>query len=157
MQIIETRNPELMGQLGKTMQEKHRDMYPDFFKPYDEKAIAHHFETIFQNPKAKVFLWIDESTKDCPIAGYLWLEEQDMKETVYRYGYTRLYISHIAVLPDYQNQGLSKKMLQFADDYARDKNIEFVELHYWTTNDIAKETYRKNGFTVYNEIAQKRV
>lgn len=157
MQIIETRDPELMGQLGKTMQEKHRDMYPDFFKPYDEKAIALHFETVFQNPKVKIFLWVDDAKEEQTIAAYLWLEEQDMKESVYRYSYTRLYISHIAVLPDYQNQGLSKEMLQYADDYARERNIELVELHYWATNDIAKETYRKNGFTVYNEIAQKRV
>ncbi|SLC92660.1 ribosomal-protein-alanine acetyltransferase [Mycobacteroides abscessus subsp. abscessus] len=80
-----------------------------------------------------------------------------MKESVYRYGYTRLYISHIAVLPDYQGQGLSKELLQYADDYARKKNIAFVELHYWATNEIAKETYRKNGFVIYNEIAQKKL
>lgn len=157
MQIIETRDPELMGQLGKTMQEKHRDMYPDFFKPYDAKAIALHFETVFQNPKAKVYLWVDDTTEEQTIAAYLWLEEQDMKETVYRYSYTRLYISHIAVLPNYQNQGLSKEMLRFSDDYARGKNIHLVELHYWTNNDIAKETYRKNGFVIYNEIAQKKL
>lgn len=157
MQIIETRDPELMGQLGKTMQEKHRTMYPDFFKPYDAKAIALHFETIFQNPKQRVFLWVDDTKEERAIAAYLWLDEQAMKESVYRYGYTRLYISHIAVLPDYQSQGLSKELLQFAENYAREKNIELVELHYWATNDIAKETYRKNGFTVYNEIAQKRV
>lgn len=157
MQIVETKDPKLMGQLGKTMQEKHRSMYPEFFKSYDEEAIALHFEIVFQNPKARVFLWIDEAKEEGPIAAYLWLEEQEMKESVYRYGYTRLYISHIAVLPDYQGQGLSKELLQYADDYARKKNIAFVELHYWATNEIAKETYRKNGFVIYNEIAQKKL
>ncbi|MBM6613521.1 GNAT family N-acetyltransferase [Desemzia sp. RIT804] len=157
MQIVETRDPKLMGQLGKTMQEKHRNMYPDFFKPYNEEAIALHFETVFQNPKEKVFLWVDDTKEEQSIAAYLWLDEQTIKETVYRYGYTRLYISHIAVLPEYQNQGLSKELLHYADEYARERNIELVELHYWATNEIAKETYLKNGFTIYNEIAQKRV
>lgn len=157
MLIKETRDPILMGQLGKTMQEKHYQMYPNFFKPYDQETIAKHFETVFQNPKERIFLWLDESKAEPAVCAYLWLDEQTMKETVYRYGYTRLFISHITVMPEYQNQGLSKELLQFAEDFAREKNIEFVELHYWADNTIAKETYRKNGFTVYNEIAQKNL
>lgn len=157
MHIKETRDPELMGFLGKTMQEKHIQMYPDFFKPYDEKAIARHFETVFQNAKERVFLWLDDSKKEPAVAAYLWLDEQHIKETVYRHGYTRLFISHISVMPAYQNQGLSKELLQFAEDYAKEKKIDFVELHYWAQNTVAKETYRKNGFVVYNEIAQKKL
>lgn len=97
MQIKETKDFNLMGQLGKTMQEKHRALYPEFFKPYDEKSIAQHFETVFQNPKEKVFLWLDDSKQDHPVSAYLWLSEQEIKETPFRYGYTRLYVSHIAV------------------------------------------------------------
>lgn len=104
MQIKETKDFNLMGQLGKTMQEKHRTLYPEFFKPYDEESIAQHFETVFQNPKEKVFLWLDDSKEDQPVSAYLWLSEQEIKETPFRYGYTRLYVSHIAVLPDYQTK-----------------------------------------------------
>lgn len=157
MQIKETRDSQLMGRLGKTMQEKHVQMYPEFFKPYNEKAISNHFETVFQNANERVFLWLDDSKKETAVAAYLWLDEQDVKETVYRYGYTRLFISHIAVMPAYQNKGLSKKLLEFAEVYAKEKNIDYVELHYWAQNTIAKETYRKNGFVVYNEIAQKKL
>lgn len=157
MQIKETKDFNLMGQLGKTMQEKHRALYPEFFKPYDEESIAQHFETVFQNPKEKVFLWLDDSKEDQPVSAYLWLSEQEIKETPFRYGYTRLYVSHITVLPDYQNKGLSSELLQFADDYAKEKKIPYVELHYWANNTIAKETYQKNGFSIYNEIAQKKL
>lgn len=155
MHIKETRDPKLMGALNKTMQEKHVQMYPEFFKPYDETAIAEHFETVLQNEKNRIFLWLDDSEEEPVIAAYLWLEEQDVKETVYRYGYTRLYISHITVMPAYQNRGLSKELLQFAEHYAKERKINVIELHYWPQNTIAKETYRKNGFVVYNEIAQK--
>lgn len=157
MHIRETRDPELMGRLGKTMQEKHYHMYPSFFKPYNEKAIAKHFETVFQSPKERVFLWIDDTKATPTVAAYLWLDEQTVPETVYRYGYTRLFITHISVMPEYQNNGMSKRLLQFAEDYAQDKQIEFIELHYWADNSIAKETYRKNGFVVYNETAQKKI
>lgn len=157
MQIKETRDSELMGKLDQTMQEKHYQMYPTFFKPYDEKAAGEHFKTILQNKKERIFLWQDDTKNEPTVAAYLWLSEQEIKETVFRYGYTRLFISHISVMPEYQGKGLSKELLQFAEDFARKKQIEFVELHYWADNSIAKETYRKNGFVVYNEIAQKKL
>lgn len=157
MQIEETRDWKLIGKLDQIMQDKHYHMYPAFFKPYDERAVAEHFKTILQNEKERIFLWLDDMEDEPTIAAYLWLSEQEVKETVFRYGYTRLFISHISVMPDYQGMGLSKELLQFADDFARKKQIDFVELHYWSDNTIAKETYQKNGFVVYNEIAQKKL
>lgn len=157
MNIIETRDAQLMANLGIVMQDKHRNLYPDFFKPYDENAIMQYFQEIFKDPKQQVFLWIDDHHETKKIAAYLWLEQETIPETVYRYGYTRLYLHHILIMPDYQGKGLSKDLLQFADDFAKDQNITQVELHYWSQNDIAKKLYHQSGYEVYTETAYKQL
>lgn len=156
MKINETRDAKLMGLLGKTMQDKHIELYPDFFKPYDAEAVTKSFIDYFKNPKQRVYLWQDENNQDA-IAAYLWLEEEQMPENVYRYAYTRLYLHHILIMPSYQGQGLSQELLKFADTYAKEHDIQHVELHYWPNNGIAKHTYQKYGYEVYTEIAQKRI
>ncbi|MGY3778285.1 GNAT family N-acetyltransferase [Isobaculum melis] len=154
MKIIETRNPALMARLGRMMQEKHRTLYPTFFKPYNQAAVQTYFEEIFANPNEVVYLWQDQQEE---VAAYLWLGIETVPETVYRYGYKRLYIHHIAIMPEYQGKGLSKTLLSFADDYAKQHQIDAVELHYWPDNSIAKHTYEKFGYVPYQEIAQKKL
>lgn len=157
MKIIETRDAQLMAKLGYVMQEKHKEMYPDFFKPYDEEAILHYFQERFKNPKQQVFLWIDDQQEREQIAAYLWLEEEAVAETVYRYGYTRLYLHHILIMPAYQGKGLSKKLLAFADNFAKERGISQLELHYWSDNERAKKVYQQLGYEVYTEVAYKQL
>ena len=156
MRIIETRDAELMGRLGKVMQEKHIELYPTFFKPYHQEAITNAFIKHFENPKERVFLWQDDTNQEA-IAAYLWMEEQAVEETIYTFGYQRLYLHHVLVMPGYQGQGLGKELLNFADDYAKKQQIKAVEFHYWPNNGIAKHTYKKHGYEVYKESAQKRL
>ena len=115
------------------------------------------FKKVFKNPNEKVFLWRDDRKVDEPVVAYLWLTEEHVEETVYRYGYKRLYLHHVAVLPEYQHNGISKELLAFADNYAKAEEIDVVELHYWPNNSIAKELYAKSGYEVYTEIAQKHI
>lgn len=157
MKIIETRDAQLMAKLGPVMQDKHRKLYPDFFKPYDENAIMQYFQELFKNPKQQVFLWIDDHQETEQIAAYLWLEQEFVPETVYRYGYTRLYLHHVLIMPAYQGKGLSKELLKFADDFAKEQTITQVELHYWAQNEIAKNLYHQSGYDVYTELAYKQL
>lgn len=157
MKVIETRDAQLMAKLGDIMQDHHKKLYPEFFKPYNEKEIMHHFQEIFKNPKQQIFLWIDDQEESEPIAAYLWLEEEALTETVYRYGYTRLYLHHVLIMPAYQGKGLSKVLLKFADDFATEQGISQLELHYWSQNEIAKNLYPQLGYEVYTEIAYKQL
>ncbi|WP_407389637.1 GNAT family N-acetyltransferase [Carnobacterium jeotgali] len=157
MKIIETKDAQLMAKLSDVMQNKHQELYPDFFKPYNEKEILHHFQETFKNPKQQVFLWIDDQQETEQIAAYLWLEEEALPETVYRYGYTRLYVHHVLIMPAYQGKGLSKELLAFADNFAKERAITNVELHYWSQNEIAKNVYSQFGYEVYTEIAYKQI
>lgn len=157
MKIIETRDAQLMAKLGYVMQEKHKEMYPNFFKPYDEEAILHYFQERFKNPKQQVFLWMDDQQESEQIAAYLWLEEEAVAETVYRYGYTRLYLHHVLIMPAYQGKGLSKELLTFADNFAKERDISQLELHYWSDNERAKKVYQQLGYEVYTEVAYKQL
>lgn len=157
MKIIETRDAELMAKLGYVMQDRHIELYPEFFKPTDKKELVKHFQETFKNPKQQVFLWIDDQKESEQIAAYLWLEEEAVTETVYRYGYIRLYLHHILIMPDYQGKGLGKELLSFADNFAKENDITQVELHYWSHNETAKNLYHKFGYEVYTELAYKKI
>ena len=58
-------------------------------------------------------------------------------------------IHDVFVEPDYQGQGLSKKMLQKVEEIARVKGCAKITLEVLTGNDIAQKSYRSFGFSGY--------
>ncbi len=61
--------------------------------------------------------------------------------------YRRLYLHHMAVLPEYQNRGIAKSLLCKAKEISKDVNLQ-LKLEVNDKNTIAKGIYLKNGFKV---------
>jgi diamine N-acetyltransferase len=40
---------------------------------------------------------------------------------------------------------------------AKEKEIDIIELDYWFQNEIAKDFYKKHGFTKYREFVYKEL
>jgi ribosomal-protein-alanine N-acetyltransferase len=58
------------------------------------------------------------------------------------------HILNIAVDPDFRNQGLGKRLLEYALDHSRKLGAERVELEVRTGNDAAITLYQKYGFEI---------
>jgi GNAT superfamily N-acetyltransferase len=55
------------------------------------------------------------------------------------------------VLKNYQGKGVGKLLLESTFSFAKENNIDCVELNHWTRNDSARIFFSKNKFEYYNE------
>ncbi|SFJ75030.1 GNAT family N-acetyltransferase [Thermoflavimicrobium dichotomicum] len=63
-----------------------------------------------------------------------------------------LYIHRLAVHPDFQGRGLSKKLLNFAEEYARKNGYGSLRLDAYSRNPVALNLYQGFGFEERGEI-----
>lgn len=66
-----------------------------------------------------------------------------------------LYVNAIAVLPQYQNRGIGKKLLDYAKNIAEQKKQAVIG-HAWVDNHRAIELYEREGFKIIERIDIKR-
>ena len=64
-------------------------------------------------------------------------------------------IHDIVVLRDYRGLGISQKLLAKAEDVAREKGCCKLTLEVLSGNEVAKNAYRKHGFSGYELDPQK--
>ena len=67
------------------------------------------------------------------------------------------YISDLVVLPSYRRQGLGRTLLQHAEAFARDRGAKVLRVGVLIRNRVARELYRKMGFTDYQVQLVKRL
>ena len=61
------------------------------------------------------------------------------------------YIKSIAIAPEFRNQGIGKKLLDFAEDHYR-KNSRFIFLCVSSFNEQAQKFYQANGYAFVGEL-----
>ena len=59
------------------------------------------------------------------------------------------YISSLAVLPDYQNQGIGSAFIAIARSRAREQGLREISLHVFEQNSGAVALYRRSGFEIF--------
>lgn len=101
---------------------------------------------VFNNPWSRS-AFVDEMT-DNDLAHYLVLEDQGMIA-----GYAGMWIvvdeahvTNIALLPDYQRQGLGEKLVRELIKTARERYAVMMTLEVRPSNTVAQSLYSKLGF-----------
>jgi ribosomal protein S18 acetylase RimI-like enzyme len=56
------------------------------------------------------------------------------------------YLERVCVLPELRHKGLGQSILQFAENYCKNLNIEKISIGIMNRNEILKEWYKQNGF-----------
>jgi ribosomal protein S18 acetylase RimI-like enzyme len=74
------------------------------------------------------------------------------------------YIQCLAVYPEFRGHGISKRLLEKADELARQAHCKTLELDTETTNTVAINAYKKHGMeiaasspTVYSRIQKREI
>lgn len=67
----------------------------------------------------------------------------------------RGYIYHTAVLPDYRNQGIARKLVDNAMDALEKEGINKVALVAFAKNEIGNGFWEKIGFTVRDDLVYR--
>ena len=119
--------------------------YSSFIPEIDLKS---HFDTyyteasllsMFDNPVIQGFI----AKVDDHIAGYARL--------FFNRDENRLYVPSIYFLPEFQGQGMGRQLLETAEKYATEKNLDELWIGVMVKNRQALDFYRKVGFLFVNE------
>lgn len=153
MKINQTTDYELVAKLNKNVQNRHVQLYPEYFKEYDEDGVKGFFKENISNPKFRFLLLEDEGQ---PL-GYVWLEIRNYPESVFKKAYQSVYIHQISVVDSKSKKGLGTKLMDEIENIATDNEISKIELDYWSNNFVAENFYKKNGFDVYREHVYKNL
>ena len=86
---------------------------------------------------------IDKETEE-EVLGYVLV--------LYRTGTSLARMYSIAVIPDYQGQGLAQQLVQAAEHVARERHCAFMRLEVNVNNDVAIGIYKKIGYHVIEGI-----
>jgi ribosomal protein S18 acetylase RimI-like enzyme len=63
-----------------------------------------------------------------------------------------LYIHRLAVHPDFQRQGLARKMMDFAEDYGKENNFESIRLDTFSKNKRNQKFYESRNYVKLERI-----
>jgi ribosomal protein S18 acetylase RimI-like enzyme len=97
------------------------------------------FLSMFDDPFTRVFI----AEMDGQIAGYVRLSfNQDEN---------RLYVPSLYFLPDFQGQGMGRRLLEAAEEYAAEKSLDELWIGVMVKNRQALVFYRKAGFQFVRE------
>ena len=101
-----------------------------FSTPWSENALAEEIE----NPNARFFVALCGEQ----VAGYIGAHNI----------VGEVYITNVAVAPDYRRQGVATQLIERLVEISRAENAEFITLEVRENNTSAQELYEKQGFGV---------
>ncbi|PPC76695.1 GNAT family N-acetyltransferase [Pokkaliibacter plantistimulans] len=121
-----------------------------------EQAYGHYIERIGRKPAPMTDNYIDYIT-----AGQVWVlaQEQEQEQQlagviVLRSEPDHLLVSNVAVATAFQGQGMGRRLLDFADEHARQQGLTELRLY---TNELMHENlliYPKLGWQEYKRAEQ---
>lgn len=101
-----------------------------FSTPWSENALAEEIE----NPNARFFVALCGEQ----VAGYIGAHNI----------VGEVYITNVAVAPDYRRQGVATQLIERLVEISRAENAEFITLEVRENNTSAQALYEKQGFGV---------
>jgi ribosomal protein S18 acetylase RimI-like enzyme len=149
MSIVEIKragkeDAQLLSDLSDvTFMETYRDSAPDkdllafMDECYNEKVICKELE----DPDDFYFIVFADGFP----AGYMRLTEDDKNYPLEK-KYKAIHLKRIYVLREYQSKKMGAALMQFALQFAGEKNYEMLFLGVWERNEKAKLFYKKFGF-----------
>lgn len=147
IRIFETKDYSLLANLNEEIQTFHHNIQPNIFKPYDKEPIRNFFKTTLNAENVVAYIAKENETT----LGYVLLFIINVADNPFQYSRTFILLDQILVLKNYQGKGVGKLLLETTFSFAKEKNIDFVELNHWTQNDSARNFFAKNKFEYYNE------
>ena len=66
-------------------------------------------------------------------------------------------IEHVVVDKKHQGKGYGTRLIQFAEDRARDEGCKLIELDTDIGHDMAERLYAKNGYVIVGKYHQKNI
>ena len=135
-----------ISELNAYVHQLHVDAFPDFFKPPSATTFPPEYVLEIMARSDTVMFVVEVGDK---AVGYLYADVTPAMETSSTYTFDRLYIHHIAVLPDAQRHGCGTALIEAAKQEARRRGIPRLALATWDFNRRAQRFFESQGFVYY--------
>ncbi len=152
-EIIETTDCQILAELNEEIQTLHYDLYPDQFKPYNFEMVEQAFEHFLDDGEAKAYVAMQDKV---PV-GYIIFKLKDSIESAFKYSSRTIYIDQVLVLENYKGAGIGEQLMDKAYAFAREHEVDRIELDHWSMNLTARYFFDKHGFQYYNERMYKEL
>lgn len=133
---------ESLIKLNQALHAEHLKERPDFFNPLEDSFLAKFFEEKISDEHSYVF--IAEIERE--VAGYIYAEKRERKESAFFKAHTSIYISHIFVELVFRRKGVAKDLIERIKKLAKELGVNGVALEVWDFNEAAKNCFANNGF-----------
>ncbi|MCF6193177.1 MAG: GNAT family N-acetyltransferase [Kangiellaceae bacterium] len=85
------------------------------------------------------------------VTGYIWAEHIRHKKSPLTYSSSTLYIHHISVSEAYLRNEVGASLMKRVEELTNSMKVDYVALNVWSFNSEAKEFFRENEFSGYNQ------
>lgn len=145
---------DALAALGEAAQNTYLSLLPSFFSPVDR----HYWRMRFLHALElkDYYIFVAEPDGEAEHAGYIELFIKRTATPIVRPP-TRLVIDNIVVAPAFRRRGAGRLLLDFADDFARQHDIDTIELQVAAGNSVALALYEQCGFGSRSITMEKRL
>jgi ribosomal protein S18 acetylase RimI-like enzyme len=140
--------------LNHVVQSLHAALYPhDFTHMVDPSAVRSFFAARLAAPKNAIGI----AEVDRVPVGYVWFEVQVRPETPFTPPRHRIYVHHIAVVPEARRRGIATALMHYVEHQAASEDIDEVALDTWAANLDAQHFFGSQGFAAFNVVLRKKL
>jgi len=133
--------------LNYEVQSLHIDIAPSVFCEVKKDGLSKWFQAQMEDCNTQLFI-AENSTK---ILGYLIIKVIKRPSNPFMFKQHYAYIDHMCVDSEYRGNGIGRKLISVAVDFAKGSGIGHIELDVWSKNINAKNAYKKIGFEASRE------
>ena len=136
-----------LAHLRPSVHNLHVAAHPDNFKPVTLAAATRDVASLLARDNVHIFL----ASVDTEPVGYLVALLLQRPGSALGHAKRLLYIDQMAVKDQYRGCGYGTKLLEAAQQLARELDLAVIELEVWTFNENAKQFFMAHGFTTLRE------
>ncbi|MGL4989985.1 MAG: GNAT family N-acetyltransferase [Sarcina sp.] len=124
----------------------HSDCFNEIFKKTNSKTDKNLYSNSLEN------IWVAEVNNK--IVGSICIDIKETKENDELKYRKYIWIEELVVVKEFRKNGIATKLVKNVIEFAKDRNIKYIELNVWKFKDGASEFYEKIGFKVMSERRQ---
>jgi len=135
--------------LNGEVQDLHAKLFPDVFRcDWRRSELEAFWRSRLSTQGERILV----AEADGSVIGYLWMEVQQRPQDALRYARRRIYIHHICVVQSCRGQGVGRRLLDSAGEYAQETGCSRLLLDVWFANSQAREVFEHAKFEPLNVL-----
>jgi len=137
--------------LGEQIFEIHSKARPDLF---EKKPINYEYlKFVIEENNKKIFIAEDNNE----LVGYCISSIYEVKNHPMFNDMLNINVEDFCVDKNYRKKGVGKKLFENVKNYAKENNVQFIELSVWEFNQNAMEFYKNMGMKIKLNIMEYKV